>query len=62
MYHFESDYLEGAHPLILQRLAETNLEKTAGYGTDPYCESAKAKIRTACRCPGADVWFLTGGT
>jgi threonine aldolase len=62
MYHFESDYLEGAHPLILQRLAETNLEKTTGYGTDPYCESAKAKIRTACRCPGADVWFLTGGT
>lgn len=60
--HFESDYLEGAHPQILQRLVETNLEKTPGYGLDPYCESAKAKIRTACGCPEADVWFLEGGT
>ena len=27
---FTSDYMEGAHPLILRKLAETNLEKTAG--------------------------------
>lgn len=25
-FTFQSDYMEGAHPLILQRLAETNLE------------------------------------
>ena len=31
-----SDYMEGAHPLIMQRLLETNLEKTSGYGFDPY--------------------------
>ena len=37
---FASDYMEGAHPRILQRLAETNLEKTAGYGLDQYSESA----------------------
>ena len=29
---FASDYMEGAHPLILQRLLETNMLKTAGYG------------------------------
>lgn len=40
MQHFDSDYLEGAHPAILQRLMETNMEKTSGYGTDIYCESA----------------------
>ncbi|MCC8104347.1 MAG: aminotransferase class I/II-fold pyridoxal phosphate-dependent enzyme [Clostridiales bacterium] len=62
MLSFESDYTTGAHPAILQRLMETNLEAVSGYGEDPYCESAKAKIRTACGCPEADVWFLTGGT
>ncbi len=59
---FASDYMEGAHPQILNRLLETNLEKTSGYGTDPYCESARAKIRTACNAPEAEVYFLPGGT
>ena len=45
MQHFESDYLEGAHPLILERLMQTNMEKTPGYGTDCYCEAAREKIR-----------------
>ena len=38
MLHFESDYLEGAHPLVLERLMRTNMEQTSGYGTDVYCE------------------------
>lgn len=59
---FMSDYLEGAHPRILERLTETNLEKTPGYGTDHYCRSAAEKIRAACRCPGAEITFLSGGT
>ena len=62
MIHFECDYLEGAHPAILERLVETNLEKTAGYGLDPYCDAAKEKIRQACGCPQAEVHFLVGGT
>lgn len=62
MLSFESDYTTGAHPAILQRLMETNLEAVSGYGEDPYCESTKEKIRVACECPEADVWFLTGGT
>ena len=59
---FASDYMEGAHPLILERLMETNLEKTAGYGLDEYSESAREKIREACGTPEADVFFLAGGT
>ena len=59
---FASDYLEGAHPLILQRLLETNLMKTPGYGLDDFSESARAKIREACGAPEADVFFLVGGT
>ena len=59
---FDSDYMEGAHPAILQRLAETNLLKTSGYGTDEFTASAKEKIRKACGAPEADVFFLAGGT
>lgn len=59
---FSSDYMEGAHPQILQRLIDTNLEKTPGYGLDSYCESAKAKIRRACEAEDAEVFFLVGGT
>ena len=62
MLYFDSDYMEGAHPAILQRLMETNMEHTYGYGKDSYCESAKAKIRTACQCPEAEIYFLVGGT
>lgn len=59
---FSSDYEEGAHALIMERLLKTNMEKTAGYGTDQYCESARAKIREACGTPDAAVNFLVGGT
>lgn len=62
MLYFDSDYMEGAHPLILKKLMETNMEKTSGYGTDPYCESAKEKIRKACNCPEAKIHFFVGGT
>ena len=59
---FTSDYMEGAHPAILQRLLETNMEKTDGYGSDEYSESAREKIRHICNAPDADVYFLIGGT
>lgn len=62
MIRFESDYLEGAHPLIIERLAQTNREQTPGYGTDLYCEKAGNLIRAACHAPDADVHFLVGGT
>lgn len=62
MLHFDSDYMEGAHPLILNRLFETNMAQTPGYGRDTYCEQAREKIRAACHCPDAEVHFLVGGT
>ena len=42
---FMNDYGEGAHPLVLKRLAETNLEHTCGYGLDAYSLQAAALIR-----------------
>lgn len=62
MVSFECDYIAGAHPQILKRLAETNMEALPGYGMDRYTESAKEKIRKACGLPDADVEFLVGGT
>ena len=60
--YFASDYMEGAHPAIMKKLMETNLEKTVGYGQDPYTEDAKEKIREACNAPEAEVFLLVGGT
>jgi len=62
MISFENDYAEGAHPRILERLMETNLIQQPGYGNDEYCQSAKEKIRAACHCPDADIFFISGGT
>lgn len=62
MVSFECDYICGAHPAILKKLEETNMEPLSGYGVDHYCESAKEKIKAACGCPDADVEFLVGGT
>lgn len=62
MLDFTNDYSRGAHEKILQRLAEINRESLPGYGSDPYSESAKRKIREACRCPDAEIFFLSGGT
>ncbi|MBQ7153139.1 MAG: aminotransferase class V-fold PLP-dependent enzyme [Clostridia bacterium] len=62
MVSFESDYNTGAHPDVLQKLVQTNGECLPGYGTDRYCESAKAKIRKAIGMEDADIEFLAGGT
>ncbi len=62
MIYFDSDYMEGAHPEVMQRLMETNLEHTVGYGSDPYTQKAKEAIRQACGCPNALVQFMEGGT
>ncbi|MDY2960034.1 MAG: beta-eliminating lyase-related protein [Hornefia sp.] len=60
--NFASDYMEGAHPLLLLKLMETNLKKTVGYGDDEYCSDAEKKILRACNCPNGSVHFLVGGT
>ncbi len=62
MIYFNSDYTEGAHPKVLQKLVDTNLEQTPGYGTDDYCRQAADKIREACGREDVDVHFLMGGT
>ena len=62
MLHFDCDYMEGAHPEVMRRLLETNLEQTPGYGCDPHTERARELIRQACGASQAEVHFLVGGT
>ena len=62
MIRFNCDYSEGAHERILNKLVETNMEQTPGYGNDRYCAEAADMIRTMCKKPKAAVHFLTGGT
>ena len=62
MISLQNDYSEGAHPQILKRLADINLEQNPGYCTDGYCAGAAEKIKQACACPEAEVFFLVGGT
>lgn len=62
MISFTCDYSEGTCREILEKLTETNLEQTVGYGEDKYCTSAKKKIRKAIGIEDADIYFLCGGT
>lgn len=62
MLNFRCDYMEGAHPMIMERLVETNLVQTSGYGEDEFCSSAKKKIQSVCNSPESDVFFFVGGT
>ena len=62
MILFSCDYQEGCHPAILQKLTETNMEQTVGYGMDDYCQQAADMIRKRFKCENAAVHFLVGGT
>ena len=46
----------------MEKLNETNMVQTVGYGEDEYCAAAREKIKAACHAPEADVHFLVGGT
>lgn len=62
MLYFDSDYMAGAHPEVLQALVDTNLEHTVGYGNDVYSERARELLRRAIGVEDAQVMFLVGGT
>jgi threonine aldolase len=62
MYSFKNDYSEGAHPRILQALAETNLKQTEGYGKDCFSEQAIKLLKELIGCNDVDIHFFSGGT
>lgn len=61
---FDSDYMRGCHPEIMEMLCHTNMDASTGYGSDRYTAEAKSLIANAC---GFDhdkclIEFLVGGT
>lgn len=62
MIYFNNDYSEGCHSEVLQRLLETNMVQTPGYGMDEYCATAADMIRKLCKNDSLAVHFLVGGT
>ena len=62
MIYFTSDYCEGCHERILERMQDTNFQQNPGYGTDEHCAKAAAYIRRECGNENLDVHFLVGGT
>ena len=62
MVYFDSDYMVGAHPKVLERLTETNGLHTVGYGNDEFTAEARRKVLEACGLDDGAVYFLEGGT
>lgn len=62
MIYFDSDYMVGAHPQVLQRLVDTNSEHTVGYGFDQYTKEAERLILDICGIEDGAVYFFEGGT
>ena len=63
MHSFESDYTAGARVEILRRLNETNLEAAPRLRQRQILRERKEKSsRAACDRPGADIFFMVGGT
>ena len=60
-YSFKNDYSEGAHPAIIQKLVDTNLNQTVGYGEDFYCDEARVLIKKHLQRDSA-IHFVSGGT
>ena len=62
MIDLSCDYNVGCAPEILAALTAANEGQHATYGFDAFSARAKDKIRAAVGNPGADVYFLVGGT
>ncbi|WP_040466846.1 threonine aldolase family protein [Eremococcus coleocola] len=62
MLHFENDYLQGAHPAVLQALMASNEENLPGYGADAYGAKLQDRLREILACSQAQVRLVAGGT
>mgnify|MGYP007033541944 CR=1 FL=1 len=50
---FQCDYNEGAHPKVLERLVQTNMEQTPGYSEE---NTVKRRARRSVRPVGMTAW------
>lgn len=62
MVYFDSDYMMGAHPKVLQKIVETNNLHAEPYSSDRFTGEAGRMILDACQLPDGEVYFLESGT
>lgn len=62
MILFHNDYNEVCHPAILKAMNELSAQQFPGYGVDPLCERAAARIKELCENNDLSIHFLVGGT
>ena len=62
MILFHNDYNEVCHPAILKAMNELSGQQFPGYGVDPLCERAAARIKELCENNDLSIHFLVGGT
>ncbi len=62
MINFNNDYTELAHPRLLNKLSEINMDYDKPYGFDSYSELAQELIRKRIKNENVDVHFISGGT
>ncbi len=60
-YSFKNDYSSIAHPLVLQKLLDSQNEQCVGYGLDQHTENAKNLIKDKIK-KDSKIYFVTGGT
>ena len=55
--------MAGAHPEVMEKLLQTNLLHTEGYGNDEFTRRTRRRILEECGLENdGDVFFVTGGT
>lgn len=54
--------MTGGCPEVMERLMETNMLHTAGYGLDEFSREARNLILKECGVPDGEVFFAVGGT
>ena len=62
MIYFHNDYHDMCHWAVLEKMTKYHEQPMPGYGEDPCCKKAAAKIKALCGREDADVHFLVGGT
>lgn len=63
MYLFKNDYSEMAHPRIIQKMTETNMNQTFGYGEDEeFTKKTISMLKKHMDYENCDIYFFVGGT
>jgi len=59
---FKNDYSEGCHPMILEKIVQSNMEQEDGYGADRHSMEARTIISEKTGVAAEQIYFIPVGT